>query len=385
MKYILKVPLALYLCILGAFGLFLRFWDISKASIWHDEGYTLMLINYDPIEIIQRTARDVHPPLFYLLLHGWTQVFGTSELGARSFAALCTAAIIPFTYLFIRRLYQEKTARLAALFAAVGPFLVRYGQEARMYGMVALLGAIATYALVKALQQDGNRWWAAYSLTVAAAMYTHYYSVFIVLIHVIYVALHSSKKRKSGLFNHKWWFSCGTAFLLFVPWLPVAIHQFMRVQQSFWIPAPIAETLPNTLIEMLRFQYLGTQLLWLTYAISALFVFLCLGLLIAQPHKRRDNDCLRRVWPGFGSSHIGPTQSPHLRRSLFCVCGCGTLRTPCRDDNGMVAFQREFPSAEYRDCLLVIAFCQRYSPCTPKSQSSNAQNGRHCYITLPYR
>ena len=40
-------------------------------------------------------------------------------------------------------LFGRRTAWIAALLAAVNPFLTQYAQEGRMYALVALLGLVA--------------------------------------------------------------------------------------------------------------------------------------------------------------------------------------------------------------------------------------------------
>ena len=143
------LPVKWYLAIVIAIGAVARLVYITKADIWHDEGYTMMITGFSPVEIIERTARDVHPPLYYLATHFWQLLFGTSELAARSFSAACGLVTIVLAYLLMRKLFTEGTARLAALFVALGPFAVRYSDEARMYGLAAMLAVAATYVLVR--------------------------------------------------------------------------------------------------------------------------------------------------------------------------------------------------------------------------------------------
>jgi len=238
-----------------ALGAFVRFLNMAKGSIWHDEGYTMMLAPQSPAQIIARTARDVHPPLYYITLHYWMKVFGSSEVGARSLSAVAMLGVVIIGFLLVRELFGRPAARLSALFLALGPFLVRYSQEARMYGLAAFFAILATYLLVMALKKDNNKWWIGYSLSIAAGLYTHYYIVFIVLLHWIYVLV--SRKPKVAIKNRKWWFSNIASAALFAPWLPSAYHQFTRVQAGFWIAKPTALTLPSTLAQFLTFTDLG--------------------------------------------------------------------------------------------------------------------------------
>jgi uncharacterized membrane protein len=237
---------------------------ISRSSIWHDEGYSLWLIKYDYADIFVRTARDVHPPLYYLALKAWTSIFGTSELAARSFSTACIAGIIILSYLLVKKLFGLGAARVTALFLAFAPFLIRYGQEARMYSLVALLLTAATYTLVCALNSKSRRLLFVYSLLMALAFYTHYYAVFMVPVHWLYVLSrthwHKSQRIKGefSLLSPWWWIANAVIVMLFIPWLPSAVGQFSRVQGGFWIPPVSIGTLPATTGQMLQYTDLSS-------------------------------------------------------------------------------------------------------------------------------
>ncbi|HUC86730.1 MAG TPA: glycosyltransferase family 39 protein [Candidatus Saccharimonadales bacterium] len=256
-----QLPTRSFLLLMVVIGAVLRFFDIAESSIWHDEGFTMMLVRMAPNQIIARTARDVHPPLYYLLLHYWIMVFGSSETGARSLSAVFMIAAIPLAYLLVRRLWSEPAARLAALFVATGPFLIRYSQEARMYGMVAFLLLLATYILLRALESNRWVWWLAYTLTMAAAIYTHYYTIFVIAVHWIYMGVVTPRQRRThrGLWNPRWWLSNAVIVLAFLPWLPTAYAQYTRVQSSFWIPQATVQLLPATYLEFIIY-YLSLNL-----------------------------------------------------------------------------------------------------------------------------
>lgn len=280
----LSVPV--WVWVVTIVGAIPRLYNIAKASIWHDEGYTMMLAPMGPVEILERTARDVHPPLYYVVLHYWIELFGTSEIAARSFSALCLIAAIPLAYILMRRLYSTRAAGVAAVLVAFAPFLVRYSQEARMYGMVALILLFATYCLVRALQDGKRLWWVLYALAIAAGLYTHYYTVFLIAAHWVYVTTLTSKQPSTGLKNRWWWGSNVLAASIFALWLPTAYAQFSRVQGGFWIPAPTITTLPDTVLQFLILQSGGWIPVWLKVGLGVAIVGLTVALWVAAKKYR---------------------------------------------------------------------------------------------------
>lgn len=291
------MPLKWYLAGTLLVGAIVRFAFITKADIWHDEGYTMMITGFNPVEIIERTARDVHPPLYYLATHFWQLVFGTSELATRSFSAVCGLVVIVVAYFLLRKLFSESTARLATLLVALGPFAVRYSDEARMYGMAAMLVAIASYIIVRIATSKAASYklWLLYALVIAAGLYTHYYVLFIVPAHIVYLAW-----VRGGILpvitDKKWWFGNVLAALLFVPWLPSAFAQVTRVQAGFWIPPVTAETVPNTFMQFLAFIPSWAYSGWIAGVLLTLFVIGVVYTFVHGSKKTRAGLVLLTSW-----------------------------------------------------------------------------------------
>ncbi|MCB0182533.1 MAG: hypothetical protein KDI62_30200, partial [Anaerolineae bacterium] len=72
----------LVLILLLAFGL--RVHNLEVQSFWNDEGNSARLSERSIPLIIEGTASDIHPPLYYLLLNQWRKLAGDSEFGLRS-------------------------------------------------------------------------------------------------------------------------------------------------------------------------------------------------------------------------------------------------------------------------------------------------------------
>lgn len=158
----------------------LRFYRLDEQSFWHDEGNSARLSERSIDLIVEGTASDVHPPLYYLFLHGWRELLGESEFGLRSLSAFLGVGLVALTFALGRQLLgpASRAALIAgAIFAAVNPALIYYSQEARMYELLAFLALLSTYLLVRLLGKPG---WSlglilAYILTAVAGLYTHYF------------------------------------------------------------------------------------------------------------------------------------------------------------------------------------------------------------------
>ncbi len=172
----------LFLLIL-ALALFLRFYCLSCSSLWHDEGNTWALMSRSFADIARAAAADIHPPGYYWLLKVWTMVFGSDVIGLRSFSAAAGVATVAGVYAIARMIgpprHRQGPALLAALVAALNPFLIFYSQEARMYSLLALEG-VALFGAVIALNRAhcaGRRatsLWTIYFIAAVGGLWTHY-------------------------------------------------------------------------------------------------------------------------------------------------------------------------------------------------------------------
>lgn len=218
-KFIL--PLILFL------GLALRFVAINQ-SLWLDEAIGALVVksqNY--LQILREfTLHDNHPPLYYLALKLWSDIFGYSEVALRSLSVLFGVLTIFLVYK-IGKLISPRLGALAALFLATSPFAIYYSQEARMYTMAGALAAAAFYFFLQ-------KKWVFFSLSITALVFTDYMPVF--LLPVFWVMGVLAKKDKV------WWRSLILTHIplaiLGIAWAPTFLAQSAAGQ---WLLANLPE------------------------------------------------------------------------------------------------------------------------------------------------
>lgn len=143
-------------------ALLVRAWQLTYHSLWLDEAFSLFWAGKPAAEIVRvglALTEDKHPPLYYLLLHGWTGLFGTGDAAVRSLGVLLGAAAVLPVYGIARLLSNDsrRSALLAGLFVAINPFLVWYSQEARMFGPATTFGLVGLYAWLRILVAGTGR------------------------------------------------------------------------------------------------------------------------------------------------------------------------------------------------------------------------------------
>lgn len=255
-------------------------WTITKSSVWFDEAFGAYMIHFNFAEIFRYTAADVHPPLFYWLLKLWSMMFGNTELALRSMSVFFGGIAIIFGYLLTNRLFDKKVARVCLIFMIFSPMFVRYGQEMRMYTLVAAIALAATYVLTFAIQTKKCLPWIIYGLLVALGMWTHYFMAIIWVAHWVWRAdtIHAIAKKGEFLkkfFSKEWIMAHIIAVAIFVPWVPFLLKQVLDVQfNGFWIPAVTPNTIPNFLTNYFVYQGSGNLTGWLALGFLLVFILL---------------------------------------------------------------------------------------------------------------
>ncbi|MCB0066917.1 MAG: glycosyltransferase family 39 protein, partial [Caldilineaceae bacterium] len=145
---------------------------------------------------------DQHPFFSFLLQGALIRLAGDSVFVLRYVSAMAAALFAASTWtwgrwLVRRELAAPSTAWWATLLAAISPFLLWYGQEARPYALWAALALLSTYLLVRAT--DGERldirFLAGFLAVEAAFALTHYYAVFLIALHGLMLAVYFVRRR----------------------------------------------------------------------------------------------------------------------------------------------------------------------------------------------
>ena len=96
-----------------------------------------------------------------------------------------------------------------------------------MYALAAFISMLATWVLLQAVKaQADRRWWIAYGALVALGMYTLYMTLVIWIAHAVWLFMITKNKRQ--LLRQPFVLGYIVALVLFVPQLPVFIHQLIH-------------------------------------------------------------------------------------------------------------------------------------------------------------
>ena len=214
---------ALVAVLLLAYGL--RVWLLADTNFNWDEGYSVWISRFPTPILFDTTARDVHPPLYYLLLDAFRAVAGTGEFALRYSSALLGLLMVALTYRLGAALGGPWVGVIAALLLAVARANVHISQLARMHILATTLSTLALWAAVVLWRDMRNRRaWGGYVIGTAGSLYTFYLTVMLPLaLNVAYLVVWGLRWRERPA-PQQWRDALTWAALqivaagLFVPW-----------------------------------------------------------------------------------------------------------------------------------------------------------------------
>jgi mannosyltransferase len=217
-------------------GVYYRFSTTSK--MWLDEAQSVNIARLPLGELHRALRRDGAPPLYYVLLHYWMQVVGTSDAQIRALSGLFGVLALPLMWWIVRRGFGKIESWAALGILAASPFAVYYAVEARMYSLLILLATAAIGAAMALMAKATLPRAALVALIATALVYTHYWSWYLLVVAGCWwawvVVRGTTQRRRSALYGLG---ALAVAAVAFVPWVPTFMYQRAHTGTP-WASAP---------------------------------------------------------------------------------------------------------------------------------------------------
>ena len=251
-------------------GVVTRF--VTRSSLWLDEALTVNIASLPLSDLTEALEHDGHPPLFYVLLHGWMNIFGTGDVAVRALSGVFGLLSLPLVWVIGRRKGGATLAWVAVAVVAVSPFAVRYSSETRMYALVILLVMIG-WILIDDVIDRGRATtlrFVAIAVVGAALLYSHYWSLWL-LAAIGVTSIWKLWRAPSKAYRRPWLglvISLIASGLLFIPWLPVMLFQSANTGTPWAEPSRPTTALAWTLADNAGGRYGELTLIAALFAIA---------------------------------------------------------------------------------------------------------------------
>ena len=187
-------------------GLLLRVLYLMHESVSGDEAFSITLTLEPLAQEMHKLVLDVvHPPLHYLALRGWLNLFGFGLLQARILSVIFGTLAIVFLYLLAEYLFDRRTALLAALLMGTSQLAIMFSQEARPYAQMHFLSLLSAYLFLRAFREGRALYWWGFVGASTVMLYTNYFGVFLIAALLVVAVVY---RQRSQL--RLWWVVAGS-------------------------------------------------------------------------------------------------------------------------------------------------------------------------------
>ena len=206
--------------VLGTTALIVRI-CFNEGVHW-DEAFTWQLITRNGIQgIIEGTAADVHPPLYYLVAKVAITLFGKNIFVVKMVSVGTAVGSMLLCAILLRKRFGIKPALLMIPIVGLGPQFIHYNVDCRMYSMMIFFVFGAALLAYEIVQDDKAVHWVLFTLFALGGVYTQYFAVVpLVLIYFWLLAQLLKENRRKWI---KWLLCCVATVVGYLPWLGVVI------------------------------------------------------------------------------------------------------------------------------------------------------------------
>ena len=168
---------AVVVAVLFAVSIYLRTKSLGE-SLWMDEGLSIGIASQPLFDIPHVLRVDGSPPLYYMLLSVWMDVFGNGPADTQSLSMFIALLGIPSGLWAGWSLFGRRAGLICAALCAVNPFLTNYAQETRMYSLMLVLSLLTTAAFLHVFAFRRRSYLPVFVIFLALLVYTHNWGLF---------------------------------------------------------------------------------------------------------------------------------------------------------------------------------------------------------------
>lgn len=237
------------LLVLMAASLGLRLADFN-SWLWMDEGISVGIASHPLSEIPGLLRQDGSPPLYYLILHGWMALFGTSETATHALSLVLSLVAIPVALWAGWSLFGRRVGWTFAALVAFSPYLSYFATETRMYALVVLLALLATGSFLHAFAFRRRRYLWLFPTSLVLVLYSHNWGLWLAggaVLALVPCALAAPDRRRM-------WRDAAVSFgavgIAYLPWVPTLAFQAAHTGAP-WSPRPLPREAVSVVADLL--------------------------------------------------------------------------------------------------------------------------------------
>ena len=161
----------------------------ARPSFWYDEAATISASYSRSLGQLWRMLGNVDAVhgLYYVLMHGWFQIFPPTEFWSRAPSGLAAGGAAAGVVVLGRQFSSRTVAVASGVVCAILPRTTWAGIEARPYAFSMMTAVWLTVLLVVAAHRESRWLWLCYGIGLAVSILLDMYLALLLIAHVVFV------------------------------------------------------------------------------------------------------------------------------------------------------------------------------------------------------
>jgi 4-amino-4-deoxy-L-arabinose transferase-like glycosyltransferase len=232
----LKNKHILIITLLFLFNLLIKLLFITKNQIDIDEPFSIYWAQAGLKDLFGLFKDENNPPTFFLLLHFWIKIFGTSIFSVRFLPALFASLSVIFVYRTGNRFFNQFIAVVASLLYTFSDLATYHAHDTRVYSLFIFLSTVSMYYLLRLFENPTDRkvlWW--WIITNILLTYSHFYGFLLLSFQFIFLCLNRNFRSKLI----KPLIAMILALIIaYLPYIKLILMRFMSAKGGTWVGKP---------------------------------------------------------------------------------------------------------------------------------------------------
>jgi len=224
---------------------------LAANSLGGDEPFSVYFAQMDIASIIRLLSEGNNPPLFEIILHFWTKIFGISEFSVRFPSLIFSCITVYYLYKIGIKYFNERIALYSGIIFTFSNYHILFAHEARVYSLLGMLTAISIYLFIGILHDflnssetdndKGSTRRMTKKVVILAfvntlLIYSHYFGFFVIIVELLYLLI----------FNFpllvKYWkqvlLCTGIILTFYFPFVLVVLNRLAESSHGTWVSPP---------------------------------------------------------------------------------------------------------------------------------------------------
>lgn len=206
---------------------------VFNNNLWFDEAYTLSLIQHNYTEVIKILETDMHPPLYFISLKAFCDIFGYSVLTSKVFSVIGYIVTLLLGCTVIKKHFGSDTSIVYMLTIGAIPMSLYFSVQQRSYQWCIFFVTLCFIEALLFIEKHKTCHCILFVVAALFAAYNHIYALLAVGVIFafvnIYIFLKSRKLIKAMILSDI------SMIIGYSPWVLPLLYQAESASDGFWL------------------------------------------------------------------------------------------------------------------------------------------------------